>query len=587
MENEKKMNCPRCRQPLREGARFCTGCGLSTAEHKPHKETGDALEHLDTIEDARPPEASALSEADAYLGRVLDSKYELIARLGEGGMGAVYRARRLHIGDEVAVKVLRRDLVSDADAIARFRREARSAAIIRHANVVTIHDFGEARASGAPAYIVMELVRGSSLRDLLRSEKRFKPERAVALMRDICAGVGVAHREEVVHRDLKPDNVIVMPPAHEGERETAKVVDFGLAKLRDLATEPSLTRTGAVMGTPFYMSPEQCRGEELDARSDVYSLGAMLYEMLAGETPFRSNNIAGLISKHLHETPPALPSGAVPPALEAACLRALAKNADDRPADANAFRRELQAAMAAPAAEPQTFATAPARTQARAADTPTASTLHLDSPEKKSKFPKLAVAGLLALVVCVVAIAAVVAVRRARDKSVGREERARVSNLNRAAIAPAPQADDADGAPSPVDVESGAAENTATEIAPESAQETSGGKALAGKWTGTHGPMNMPATLVVKAERKSNKFSGVLEQNGIRVAVEGNFDQSSRRVSFKETRVLSGGGWSLGENTGELSADRRTMSGTGSDPLGAQFGITYNWSFSKSAASKE
>ena len=579
------MNCPRCRQPLREGARFCTGCGLSTAEFKPDKETGDALEHLDTIEDARAPEASVWSEPDAHLGRVLDSKYELIARLGEGGMGAVYRARRLHIGDEVAVKVLRRDLVSDADAIARFRREARSAAIIRHANVVTIHDFGEARASGAPAYIVMELVRGSSLRALLRSEKRFTPERAVALMRDICAGVGVAHREEVVHRDLKPDNVIVMPPASEGEHETAKVVDFGLAKLRDLATEPSLTRTGAVMGTPFYMSPEQCRGEELDARSDVYSLGAMLYEMLAGEPPFRSNNIAGLISKHLHETPPALPAGAAPPALEAACLRALAKNADDRPADANVFSRELQAAMA-PAAEPRTFATVSARTQARAANTPTASTIHLDSPEKKSNVPKLAVAGLLALAVCVVAIAAVVAVKRAGDKTVGREERARVSNLNSAAVAPTPQANDADSAPSPVDVESGAAENTATETATEATPEPSGGKGLAGKWTGTYGPMGQPATLLIE-EHRGGKLKGVIEQGGVRVAFEGSLDASTRRVTMKETRVLSGSGWSLGENIGELSADRRTMSGTGSDPFGAQLGATYNWSFSKSAAGKE
>src|SRR5918994_2191130 len=129
-------------------------------------------------------------------------------RLGEGGMGTVYRARRLHIGDEVAVKVLHPKYVADADAVERFRREARSAAIIRHANVVTIHDFGEARASGAPAYLVMELVRGTSLRELLRREGRLAPARAVSLMSDICAGVGVAHREGVVHRDLKPDNVI-------------------------------------------------------------------------------------------------------------------------------------------------------------------------------------------------------------------------------------------------------------------------------------------------------------------------------------------------------------------------------------------
>lgn len=145
-------------------------------------------------------------------------------------MGAVYRARRVHIGDEVAVKVLHGSFVADADAVERFRREARAAAMLRHPNVVTIHDFGEARGSAAPAYIVMELAEGASLRALLRSEGRLGPARAVALMGDICAGVGAAHRRQIVHRDLKPDNIIVLPPDVEGERETAKVVDFGIAK---------------------------------------------------------------------------------------------------------------------------------------------------------------------------------------------------------------------------------------------------------------------------------------------------------------------------------------------------------------------
>ena len=152
----------------------------------------------------------------------------------------------------------------------------------------------------------MELVRGISLRDLLRQEGRLAPERAVAIMRDICAGVGIAHRQGIVHRDLKPDNVIVVPPEVEGERETAKVLDFGLAKLRDIAAEFSLTQTGAVMGTPYYMSPEQWRGEPLDARADVYSLGAMLYEILTDSPPFEATNVAGLMTKHLNEPPPPL-----------------------------------------------------------------------------------------------------------------------------------------------------------------------------------------------------------------------------------------------------------------------------------------
>src|SRR6185436_7754485 len=190
-----------------------------------------------------------------------------------------------HIGDEVAVKLLSHDITREKQAIERFRREARAAALIRHPNVVSIHDFNDESSAGdrEEAYIVMELVKGESLRHVLEREGRLPPERAVKLMLDICAGVGVAHRRGLLHRDLKPDNVIVSPPNHEGERETAKVVDFGLAKVRDVAAQTSLTNTGAVLGTLYYMSPEQCSGEELDPRADVYSLGAMFYEMLTGQ----------------------------------------------------------------------------------------------------------------------------------------------------------------------------------------------------------------------------------------------------------------------------------------------------------------
>jgi eukaryotic-like serine/threonine-protein kinase len=258
-------------------------------------------------------------------GRILEGKYHLQTRIGSGGMGAVYLARRIHIGDEVAVKVLHAHYVAEASAVERFRREARAAAMLRHPNVVAIYDFGEARGD-SPAFIVMELVNGFSLRALLQRERRLFPERAVALLREICTGVGAAHRHNVVHRDIKPDNIIVCPPEHPDEPEKVKVLDFGIAKLRDLAPDQGLTQTGAVLGTPYYMSPEQCRGDALDPRSDVYSLGAMLYEMIAGQPPFLANTITGVVAKHLTETPALLSRHApVTPALEAVVMRALAK----------------------------------------------------------------------------------------------------------------------------------------------------------------------------------------------------------------------------------------------------------------------
>jgi formylglycine-generating enzyme required for sulfatase activity len=338
------MICPQCGEELKENARFCSGCGLSFADTPSGR--------------AHAPD-SAGARVDTLLNQVLDGKYFILERLGTGGMGIVYRARRVHIGDEVAVKVLHKQLVANADMLERFRREARAAAQLRHPNIVSIIDLSEARGEDAPAYLVMELIEGESLRALLRREKRLEVERAVSLMRDICAGVGAAHRKGIFHRDLKPDNVIVLQPNEDRERESVKVVDFGIAKLKDAAGITTLTQTGMVIGTPYYMSPEQCRGEALDARADVYSLGAIVYEMLAGVPPFTAETPTGLIARHLFDTAsPLPPSAGVNPALEAVVMRALAKDREQRQRDASALARELREALQTSGVTPPTQASA-------------------------------------------------------------------------------------------------------------------------------------------------------------------------------------------------------------------------------------
>lgn len=328
------MNCPQCDQVLRESAHFCDGCG-STITVAESADTSQLSSREDT-------------EIDALIGKVIGGKYQLLSLLGKGGMGSVYRARRMHIGDDVAVKVLHREYVDEPKAVERFRREAQAAAMLRHPAVVGIYDFSES-CGDEPAYIVMELVEGETLRKILESDGALGSERAIAIMREICRGVGAAHRLHVVHRDIKPDNIMIIPPDTDDQPEGIKVVDFGIAKLRDMAASHTLTQTGRVVGTVYYMSPEQCCAEHLDARSDVYSLGAVLYEMLAGAPPFTAETATAIVAKHLTQSPPPLAKElGVPAKLEALLMRALAKEPGSRQSDATTLGKELGTIIGAP-----------------------------------------------------------------------------------------------------------------------------------------------------------------------------------------------------------------------------------------------
>src|SRR5215217_1339812 len=328
--------CAACELFLNKEAMFCADCGSPLTLPGPGAHPYYENHFYSSLPTVR------LVNPDPLIGHKIDGKYELVARLGEGGMSLVYRARRVHIGDDVAVKILTGKFVKDDAALARFRREARAAAMLRHPNVITIHDFGETDDVHAPAYIVMEFVKGTPLRELLHSGHHFSVERGVRLMRGICAGVGSAHRQGVVHRDLKPENILVVAPDDDFEVESVRVVDFGLAKL---LADAGAASSGSIVGTPFYMSPEQCLGEPLDARSDVYSLGAMFYEMLSGKKPFEAETVSGVINRHLYEPPPSLPlTLGIPRRISTGIMHALAKDPDDRPQTATELARQMQLA---------------------------------------------------------------------------------------------------------------------------------------------------------------------------------------------------------------------------------------------------
>jgi serine/threonine protein kinase len=269
--------------------------------------------------------------------------YQAISLLGEGGMGAVYLAEHPGIGRKVAIKVLRAEMDHDPQLLTRFLNEARAANAIRHPNIIEVLDSGTTEKGAS--YLVMELLEGEALSARLRRLSRLDEKTAIDLSMQTALGLGAAHAKGITHRDLKPDNLFIIPEPTDVGRERIKILDFGIAKLHKLAGDSLKTRTGTLMGTPVYMSPEQCLGtREVDHRSDVYSLGIILFEMLAGRPPFLSEGFGELLSMHLHEPPPSLRESApqVTEETEQVVLRMLAKKPDER----FASMAEVRAALA-------------------------------------------------------------------------------------------------------------------------------------------------------------------------------------------------------------------------------------------------
>ena len=290
------------------------------------------------------------AQGDSMLGTTVSGRFVILGRLGAGSMGAVYRARQEAVGRDVALKIVRGERAYDAETRVRFEREARATSALVSPHTVTVFDFG--LAEDGSWFMAMELLEGETLGERLKRVGRMSAEEAVRITREALLSLAEAHGKGIIHRDLKPDNLFLMRmPSDAGEREVCKVLDFGIAKV--MHADPDHvdqleTQAGTVFGTPRYMSPEQAQGVPLDARSDLYSMGVMLFQMLSGQAPFVDDDAVVVMARHIKDEPPSLstvaPDALIPPALEIAVRRALAKRRHERPQSAEQFSAELDAA---------------------------------------------------------------------------------------------------------------------------------------------------------------------------------------------------------------------------------------------------
>ena len=308
----------------------------------------------DDVPKSPPSSDRRLNDSNAaWLGKIVDGRYRVLEVIGRGGMGVVYRVEHLRMGKVAAMKVLHRDLASDPDVIARFEREAAAVSKLHHPHTVQVFDFGT--ANGA-LYLIMEFVRGLDLSSIISRDGPMPWSRAAPLLAQICGALQEAHELGIVHRDLKPENVLI---TRTHGRDYAKVLDFGLAKLEQPAAPTTATDRQQIVGTPFFMAPEQIRGDEVDARSDLYSAGALMFEVLTGEHVFNGTTAVGVLTKHLTAEPDApsmrAPKQGIDPRVDAICKKALAKDPAKRWRTAN----ELAQAIDEVYAETVEYATGP------------------------------------------------------------------------------------------------------------------------------------------------------------------------------------------------------------------------------------
>jgi serine/threonine protein kinase len=339
-----RLRCPRCGTLFDPPAKFCTRDGFPLGPAEPSSISTGKSFGLHRTGESRLPPARRGDPASGLSGRVLDGRYQMEMRVGEGGMAWVYRAKDRGSGQSVAVKVLMSRLTGDREAVARLRREAQVAMRLDHPNVCGILAWGD--AAGMP-YLVMPFLEGETLS---RRETRYgpmPPDFAVPLLQQLCQGLQHAHEAGILHRDLKPENVMLVEEPGQGDR--AVVMDFGLAKESVAGPELArLTATGIVLGTPEFMSPEQIRGKPLDARSDIFALGVLGFELLTGRLPFEGSTAQETMLAHLTGQPLRLRQACstLPESLERVIARSIAHEAEARYQSMREFGEALDAVKA-------------------------------------------------------------------------------------------------------------------------------------------------------------------------------------------------------------------------------------------------
>ncbi len=297
------------------------------------------------------PEAKSTQD---LIGRTFDGRYRIDKLLGRGGMGAVYRAQQLSMDKPIALKVLAKHLAEEERQVQRFNQEALTSSRLKHPNTIRVLDYG--KSEDGFLYLAMELLEGYELSRVIRSDGALKPPRALKIARQMTKSIGEAHQIGLVHRDLKPDNIFLCD--FFGEKDFVKVLDFGIAKfMEDIPGQESLTQTGFICGTPLYIAPEQALGRPVTPRTDLYSLGVILYEMLTGQPPFRADTPIAIVMRHIHDTPPPMseikPDLEIPPELEQLVMTLLQKDPRHRPSTAEEVGLLLEDILASGLLGPQ------------------------------------------------------------------------------------------------------------------------------------------------------------------------------------------------------------------------------------------